>query len=74
MFFSLKKPSLVDECFNSSSRPETMKDTCTSFENDKANVLLKMEISGTLNVKYMKLFDGFLIASKFSTIQRKKHE
>ena len=31
----------------------------TDFIDDNNNVLLKMENSGTLNVKYMIIFDGF---------------
>ena len=55
---------IIDECFNIKARPKTVtKDTCNSIEtdfiDDNDNVLLKMENSGTLNVKYMIIFDGF---------------
>ena len=35
------------------------------------NALLKMEISGTLNVKNISIFDGILIASTFFRISRR---
>ena len=70
------KKIIIDEYFNIRSGPKTItKDTYfsneTDFIDDNDNVLIKMEISGTL--KYMTIINGFLIASPFSTDLQKKH-
>ena len=44
-----------------------------NFIGDNDNVLLKMEISGTgtLNVKYIIIFDGFLLQAHISQFLKK---
>ena len=70
------KNVVIDDCFNINSKPKTITREHTVLKtaliDDNDNALLKMEISGSLNVKCMASFDGFLISSIFSRISRSK--